>query len=173
MLEFSFPISLRSLCETDFQDRNLDENQLLEVIFAKNEKNRDTAFWSELSECNGDFHDIVLHLYIAAAVPLRPIVAVYHHVRRSHHPLKLQGQWKEHEDDLLTQYIRPLASCILTHQGKSGPSQILANNGRKLAFVLEGWHLTVVIDIEIILSTATFACQVRFHGLFVLCCIIL
>ena len=50
---------------------------------------------------------MVLNLYIAAAVPLRPIVAVYHHVRRSHHPLKLQGQWKEHEDDLLTQYIKP------------------------------------------------------------------
>jgi hypothetical protein len=35
-----------------FQERNLDENQLLEVIFAKNEKNKDTAFWSELSECD-------------------------------------------------------------------------------------------------------------------------
>jgi hypothetical protein len=99
-----------------FQERNLDENQLLEVIFAKNEKNRDTAFWSELSEYNVLFHDMALNLSIAAAVPLRPIVAVYHHIRRSHHPLKLQGQWKEHEDDLLTQYIRPLTFCVLTHQ---------------------------------------------------------
>ena len=156
----------------NFQDRNLDENQLLEVIFAKNEKNRDTAFWSELSECSGDFYNMVLNLYIAAAVPLRPIVAVYHHVRRSHHPLKLQGQWKEHEDDLLTQYISHLASCVLTHQVKTGPSLILGNNGRKSAFVLEGWHLTVVIDIEIILSIATFVSQVRFHGPFVLFCVI-
>ena len=145
------------------QERQLDESQLLEVIFAKNEKNRDTAFWSELSGCNVLFYNMVLNLYIAAAVPLRPIVAVYHHVRRSHHPLKLQGQWKEHEDDLLKQYIRPRASCILTHQVKTGPSLILANNGRKSAFVLEGWHLTVVTGIGIILSTATFVCQVRFH----------
>ena len=155
-----------------FQERNLDESQLLEVIFAKNEKNRDTAFWSELSECIVQFRDMVLNLHIAAAVPLRPIVAVYHHVRRSHHPLKLQGQWKGHEDDLLTQYIHLLASRILTHQVKTGPSLILASNGRKSAFVLEGWHLTVVIDIEIILLIATFVCQVRFHGPFVLCCLI-
>jgi len=51
---------------------------------------------------------MVLNLYLAAAVPLRPIVAVYHHVRRSHHPLKLQGQWKDHEDDLLTQAVADL-----------------------------------------------------------------
>jgi hypothetical protein len=113
---------------------------------------------------------MVLNLYIAAAVPLRPIVAVYHHIRRSHHPLKLQGQWKEHEDELLTQYIRPLAVFVFAHQVKTGLSLILANNGRRLAFVLEGWHLTVVTDIGIILSTATFVCQVRLHGPFVLCC---
>lgn len=89
-----------------FQERQLDESQLLELIFAKNEKSRDNAFWSELSECDENMPDISLNLYLASAVPLRPIVAVYHHVRRSHHPLKLQGQWKEHEDDLLTQYTQ-------------------------------------------------------------------
>ena len=101
-----------------FQDRQLDENQLLELIFTKNEKNRDNAFWSELSECDGDMHDMVLIcILIAAAVPLRPIVAVYHHVRRSHHPLKLQGQWKEHEDDLLIQYtLSPLLLVSLLTQ---------------------------------------------------------
>jgi hypothetical protein len=46
-----------------FQERQLDENQLLELIFSKNEKNRDNAFWSELSECDGDMHDMVLNLY--------------------------------------------------------------------------------------------------------------
>ena len=61
---------------------------------------------SELSVCNVHFLDIVLNLYMAAAVPLRSIVAVYHHVRRSHHPLKLQGQWKEHENDLINRDIR-------------------------------------------------------------------
>jgi len=103
-----------------FQERQLDENQLLELIFSKNEKNRDNAFWSELSECYEDMRDMLFNLYIAAAVPLRPIVAVYHHVRRSHHPLKLQGQWKVHEDDLLTQYIRHSLLVSLLTKSKQG-----------------------------------------------------
>jgi hypothetical protein len=61
MLVFSFRPSLPSLCDTVFifQERQLDENQLLELIFAKNDKNRDNAFWSELSECDADLHDMV------------------------------------------------------------------------------------------------------------------
>ncbi|KAG6903479.1 hypothetical protein C0995_005502 [Termitomyces sp. Mi166 len=35
---------------------------------------------------------------LASAVPLRPIIAVYHHVRRTHHPLKKQGVWNADED---------------------------------------------------------------------------
>ncbi len=38
---------------------------------------------------------------LAAAVPQRPIIAVYHHVRRSHHPLRLQGKWTPEEDSRL------------------------------------------------------------------------
>lgn len=41
--------------------------------------------------------------YSAAAVPQRPIIAVYHHVRRSYHPLKQQGKWTEAEDAALKQ----------------------------------------------------------------------
>lgn len=48
----------------------------------------------------------VSHLdFAASAVPLRPIIAVYHHVRRSHHPMKQQGPWKSYEDDALKQYV--------------------------------------------------------------------
>ena len=43
----------RCMTRFHFQERQLDENQLLDIIFAKNEKNRDNAFWSELSECDG------------------------------------------------------------------------------------------------------------------------
>jgi hypothetical protein len=54
MLAFSFRIHFyRCMTRFHFQERQLDENQLLDIIFAKNEKNRDNAFWSELSECDG------------------------------------------------------------------------------------------------------------------------
>jgi hypothetical protein len=86
--------------------------------------------------------------------------------------MKLQGQWKAHEDDLLTQYTHKfLASCIPTHPVTTGPSQILANNGKKSALESEGWHLIAATDIEIISSTATFVYQVRsfiVHFFFVL-----
>lgn len=41
----------------------------------------------------------------AAAVPQRPIIAVYHHVRRSYHPLKQQGKWTAAEDATLKQQV--------------------------------------------------------------------
>lgn len=47
----------------------------------------------------------LLTLFLAAAVPLRPIIAVYHHIRRSYHPLKQQGRWAPHEDDALKQCV--------------------------------------------------------------------
>ncbi|KAF8165542.1 hypothetical protein B0H34DRAFT_647541 [Crassisporium funariophilum] len=80
---------LRSAIERYQNEKQLSEQQLLESIFSKNDKSKDTAFWAELT----------------AAVPLRPIIAVYHHVRRSYHPLKQQGAWKVHEDGLLKQAV--------------------------------------------------------------------
>ncbi|KAG6911243.1 hypothetical protein DXG01_003110 [Tephrocybe rancida] len=65
--------------------RAFDEDQLQALIYPQSEKNRDNAFWAELT----------------ASVPLRPIIAVYHHVRRTHHPLKKQGVWTRDEDDCL------------------------------------------------------------------------
>lgn len=44
------------------------------------------------------------HTFIAAAVPMRPIIAVYHHVRRAYHPLRAQGKWMPSEDALLKAY---------------------------------------------------------------------
>ena len=43
---------------------------------------------------------------IAAAVPMRPIIAVYHHVRRAYHPLRAQGKWMPSEDALLKAYAQ-------------------------------------------------------------------
>ncbi|PPQ64629.1 hypothetical protein CVT24_008366 [Panaeolus cyanescens] len=74
------------------EDKNLSDVQLSELIFAKHDKNKDQAFWSELTY----------------AVPLRPIIAVYHHVRRVYHPLRQQGTWKTEEDNALKQAVNDL-----------------------------------------------------------------
>lgn len=42
---------------------------------------------------------------IASALALRPIIAVYHHVRRAFHPKKQQGKWMPEEDVVLKQYV--------------------------------------------------------------------
>ncbi|KAH6915123.1 hypothetical protein BKA70DRAFT_1258058 [Coprinopsis sp. MPI-PUGE-AT-0042] len=70
----------------------LTEEQIADLIFPKNEKQRNNQFWTELTR----------------AVPQRPIIAVYHHVRRKHHPLKQQGPWTEAEDQALRQAVADL-----------------------------------------------------------------
>ncbi|KIK04680.1 hypothetical protein K443DRAFT_130674 [Laccaria amethystina LaAM-08-1] len=72
--------------------KQLTDEQIQELIFPQNEKNKDNAFWSELT----------------SAVAQRPIIAVYHHVRRMRHPARLQGLWKRHENDLLKQAVTDL-----------------------------------------------------------------
>ncbi|KAH7887607.1 hypothetical protein F5I97DRAFT_1805530 [Phlebopus sp. FC_14] len=83
---------LRTAIETFKAQRALSDDQVLEVIFQKNEKAKDNTFWSE----------------ITAAVPQRPIIAVYHHVRRTFHPKKQQGKWMPEEDNLLKQAVADL-----------------------------------------------------------------
>jgi len=36
---------------------------------------------------------------------MRPIIAIYHHVRRAYHPLRAQGKWMATEDELLKTYV--------------------------------------------------------------------
>ncbi|KAF9782276.1 hypothetical protein BJ322DRAFT_1010319 [Thelephora terrestris] len=82
---------LRNALE-NYRIRNgLTPEQLNEVVFAK-EKAKDKEFWQE----------------ITTAVPLRPIVAVYHHVRRIYHPLRGQGKWTGEQDTLLEQSVNEL-----------------------------------------------------------------
>ncbi|KAF8914185.1 hypothetical protein CPB84DRAFT_1811578 [Gymnopilus junonius] len=83
---------LRAAIENYQHEKELSDAQLQEIIFTKNDRNRDNVFWSE----------------ITAAVPLRPIIAIYHHVRRTHHPLTKQGSWQDHEDVLLKQAVTDL-----------------------------------------------------------------
>ncbi|KAJ7590842.1 hypothetical protein C8J56DRAFT_783232 [Mycena floridula] len=70
-------------------NRELSQEQLDSIIFPKNEKEKDNGFWTE----------------VAMAVPQRPLVAVYHHVRRAFHPLKHQGKWMPAEDDRLRESV--------------------------------------------------------------------
>ncbi|KXN89584.1 DNA-binding protein REB1 [Leucoagaricus sp. SymC.cos] len=67
------------------------DDELQEIIFPpKGVDKKDTIeFWQELT----------------AAVPLRPIIAVYHHIRRTQHPLKQQGKWSAEEDARLKQAV--------------------------------------------------------------------
>ncbi|KAJ7490397.1 hypothetical protein B0H11DRAFT_1719252 [Mycena galericulata] len=72
--------------------RDLSEADLNRIIWPSDSKEKDTAFWLEIS----------------FAVPLRPIIAVYHYVRRARHPLKQQGKWHPDEDVKLTQAVNSL-----------------------------------------------------------------
>lgn len=82
------------------QDKALTERELADLIFSK-EGGRD-AFWSEISELSAVFDtEQYLRCFIASSVPLRPIIAVYHHVRRIYHPMSKQGRWTEAEDQCL------------------------------------------------------------------------
>ncbi|KAJ3525663.1 hypothetical protein NMY22_g10482 [Coprinellus aureogranulatus] len=74
---------------------NLSDAQLQDIIFPKNEKNKDTEFWTKITK----------------AVPQRPIVAVYHHVRRKNHPLKQRGAWSEAEDGRLKEAVADLGQA--------------------------------------------------------------
>ncbi|KIL00044.1 hypothetical protein PAXRUDRAFT_822063 [Paxillus rubicundulus Ve08.2h10] len=83
---------LKDAIEAFKASRGLTDDQVLEIIFQKNEKGKANAFWSE----------------ITVTVPQRPIIAVYHHVRRAFHPKKQQGKWMPEEDNVLKQAVASL-----------------------------------------------------------------
>ncbi|KAI0284296.1 hypothetical protein BGY98DRAFT_948850 [Russula aff. rugulosa BPL654] len=74
------------------EENQIDDAGFTDLVFAKNDKTKYTAFWSALT----------------TAVPMRPIIAVYHHVRRTHHPLRAQGKWVPSEDALLKAAVQEL-----------------------------------------------------------------
>lgn len=86
------------------QTNSLTEEQLKEVIFSKGTRNKDNAFWFDISTCeHTSLISWMLTCFEAAMLPQRPVIAVYHYVRRSHHPMAQQGKWTQDEDDLLRQ----------------------------------------------------------------------
>ena len=82
-------------------------------MFAK-DKSKEVTFWSDLS--TSDFSHLRQTLikvvpFSALAVPGRPIIAVYHHIRRTHHPLRAtQGKWTPAEDARLQKLVEPSPS---------------------------------------------------------------
>ncbi|EIW82339.1 hypothetical protein CONPUDRAFT_55123 [Coniophora puteana RWD-64-598 SS2] len=83
---------VKAAIENYRNSRGMNDEQILEIIFQKNEKMKDNVFWSE----------------ITSSVPQRPIIAVYHYVRRAYHPKKHQGKWSPEEDGLLKQAVTDL-----------------------------------------------------------------
>ena len=51
----------------------------------------------------------------AAAVPLRPLAAVYSYCKRVYHPLAKQGKWTEEEDEKLLACVFFDGSTTRTH----------------------------------------------------------
>ncbi|KAJ6515701.1 hypothetical protein C8R45DRAFT_810574 [Mycena sanguinolenta] len=72
--------------------KGLSEEDINTIIFPADDKTKDAAFWSTIS----------------FALTLRPIVAVYHYVRRARHPMKGQGKWQPDEDARLIQAVTSL-----------------------------------------------------------------
>ncbi|KAJ7094607.1 hypothetical protein B0H15DRAFT_775989 [Mycena belliarum] len=69
--------------------RGLTEEEVNNIMFARDGKHKDNSFWSEIS----------------LALTRRPICAVYHYLRRAHHPMKQQGKWRPEEDAQLMQSV--------------------------------------------------------------------
>lgn len=95
-------------------------------MFAKGKKAREanSTFWSEISTyiflffCFFFFFVFIFQasqglliwgffflLRVARKVAERPIIAVYHHVRRLCHPMRNKGPWQKDEDDRLAAYV--------------------------------------------------------------------
>ncbi|KAF7355475.1 Carbohydrate esterase family 9 protein [Mycena sanguinolenta] len=72
--------------------KGLSEQDINAIIFPADDKTKDAAFWST----------------ITSALTLRPIIAVYHYVRRARHPMKGQGKWQPEEDARLIQAVTSL-----------------------------------------------------------------
>ncbi|CEL59474.1 DNA-binding protein REB1 OS=Kluyveromyces lactis (strain ATCC 8585 / CBS 2359 / DSM 70799 / NBRC 1267 / NRRL Y-1140 / WM37) GN=REB1 PE=3 SV=2 [Rhizoctonia solani AG-1 IB] len=76
------------------KSRSLTPQEIDAIIFSKGKKAKEeySTFWSEITR----------------AVPQRPIIAVYHHVRRTHHPMKQQGKWTPEEDAIVIAAVAEL-----------------------------------------------------------------
>ncbi|KAJ8487451.1 hypothetical protein ONZ45_g14326 [Pleurotus djamor] len=69
------------------EEKQVSSEEFQDLVFGK--KSKESTFWSD----------------ITIAVPQRPLIAIYHYVRRHYHPLAQQGKWTAQEDALLKQAV--------------------------------------------------------------------
>ncbi|KAI0797040.1 hypothetical protein C8Q75DRAFT_222797 [Abortiporus biennis] len=67
----------------------MTQEDIVNLIFAKEKSETRETFWTE----------------VTSSVVLRPLIAVYHYIRRKYHPLNRQGKWMPSEDDVLRQAV--------------------------------------------------------------------
>ncbi|KZV75088.1 hypothetical protein PENSPDRAFT_571935 [Peniophora sp. CONT] len=98
------------------KERGCSLEALDALVFPKSDDERDSAFWAGL----------------ARAVPERPLIAVYHHVRRKRNPLGGQGKWTESEDDTLK-------NAVLEH-GEQWEKKVSPMVGRSATDCRDRWR---------------------------------
>ncbi|KAI0089199.1 hypothetical protein BDY19DRAFT_985163 [Irpex rosettiformis] len=82
-------VQLNSAIERYKSEKGITQHDLVELVFSK-ERGRGETFWQE----------------ITSALHARPIIAVYHHVRRKLDPLSNLGKWMASEDESLRSAVQ-------------------------------------------------------------------
>ncbi len=81
------------------------------------------GFWFEISEHMHITASINSSFLAAARLEMRPVIAVYHHVRRMYDSKRHQGKWVEEEDAMLERCALAKAVGKSTNLGTSCVTQ--------------------------------------------------
>ncbi|KAI0787207.1 hypothetical protein BC629DRAFT_1582327 [Irpex lacteus] len=82
-------VQLNAAIERYKSEKGMSQQDLVDLVFSK-ERGRGETFWQE----------------ITSALHARPIIAVYHHVRRKLDPLSNLGKWMASEDESLRSAVQ-------------------------------------------------------------------
>ncbi|EJD36576.1 hypothetical protein AURDEDRAFT_117052 [Auricularia subglabra TFB-10046 SS5] len=96
--KFSLPEeqAVKTAVEKYRTEHNLTEDELQDLIFAKFKRDgSQSEFWTS----------------IALQVPQRPLVAIYHWVKRVYNPLSKQGRWSADEDNAVIDAVGALGQA--------------------------------------------------------------
>ena len=76
---------IKEAVENYARNNSMTVEQVRDELIHSSERRKDQKFFSEM----------------AAAVPLRPVIAVYHYIRRAFHPNQKMGDWTSEQDSAL------------------------------------------------------------------------